>query len=332
MSIQSGKSDRGSLDCNSMHRFEEYDLAESIKSVGKAEFELDEILNDPYLAETRQEVASMMISYKKKETSGEIETFIKQSLTEKNRPAQTSAQINKSDIDDLSAEWVREWHRKKQMEVFSSPAAEERKQFIISSLAEEQETAVPAAEAAQTTPVTPMRTKKAYRKTIIKYTSIAAAAVLGIFISFRALVPAGDTEKIFRTFYQTYPGVSETTRGGNNDFSTSYESALNYYKSGQYHEAETGFTKAIGSTPSNASSLFYLGIAQIETGNIDQAINNLSSASNGPGRFNKEAQWYLGLAYLKKGDRVNAEKCFSALASGDGFYREPSEKILRRLK
>lgn len=325
MNTQSGKSNSKSLDRHNQQRFYDSYLSASIKSIANAEFELDEILNDPYLADTRQEVATLMISRKKKEPSVEIEAFIKKSLSAQKQPP---IQISKSNIDDLSAEWVREWHRKKQTEV-SSTADQERKQFIVSSLAEtpEQEK-----EVAQVPPVIPISTEKTRRKTLIKYTSIAAAAVLGVFISVRTLIPTGDTEKTFRTFYQTYPGVSETTRGEKDDFSTSYESALNYYKAGQYHEAEAGFTEAVRSNPANNLSLLYLGISQIETGNTDLAIQNLSAALKEPGRFSKEAQWYLGLAYLKKGDITGAKGCFSALASRDGFYREPSEKILRRLK
>ena len=78
--------------------------------------------------------------------------------------------------------------------------------------------------------------------------------------------------------------------------------------------------------------MFYLGITQIALGDYNQAITVLAGVANQAGELTKEARWYLGLAYIKAGNRAKASECFELLAQSSGFYRERSEKILRRLK
>ncbi len=135
MSLQSGKSDQGSLDQDLLYKLEDPALDAKIKYFRKAELELQEILIDPGLKLARHESASMIISFRerKKTSSGEIETFVKSSLDHSRTQAsedlkEIKAAIAENDINDISAEWVSEWHRKKQMEVLN-PANEERKKI-----------------------------------------------------------------------------------------------------------------------------------------------------------------------------------------------------------
>ncbi|HLN56160.1 MAG TPA: hypothetical protein VK207_09215 [Bacteroidales bacterium] len=337
MSAQSGK-ENGNSDLEGLYEPSDPELDASIKSFRKAELELDEILRDPYIDEARKEVVAMMVSYdemKKRDSFGESSTFIRTSLSgdkEKKSGLKNSKNLaGKNNASDLSAEWVREWHRKKQLQGIS-PADQERKSFISSSLAEGKNE-IEEKPAAKILPIVNQdeSEKKTGRLRILRFTSIAAAAVLGTFIVFKALLPSGDPQKLYNNYYETFQAVTSTVRSGNTSVSTAYLSAINNYKRGDYREAEAGFMMASKENPSDLSSEFYLGLSQLETGNIDLAILNLTAASE-TGRFVKESQWYLGLAYLRKGDAEKASECFTALASEDGYYREASEKILRRLK
>lgn len=339
MSVQSGNESANS-DFDGIFSPEDLELDSRIKSFRKAELELEEILLDPSLDQARKEVESMMLTYdemKKKDSFRASGTFIRESLQagkEKQVSDETEEirdEVSKAGVSGLSAEWVREWHRKKQMEGFS-PAEQERKSFIVSSLESATLTSEEATEKAAPVVALVETSKRSGTRRIISITSLAAAAVLGAFIGLRSLLPSGDTSKLYDNYYTTFQAVTPITRGVNNTVSTTYISAINSFKKGNFDEAEAGFSKSSGENPADLSSEFYLGLSQLEAGKIDEAISSLSTASAGTGKFTKESQWYLGLAYLKKGDAEKAAGCFKALASSDGYYREASEKILRRLK
>lgn len=334
MSLQSGKSDQGSLDQDLLYKLEDPALDAKIKYFRKAELELQEILIDPGLKLARHESASMIISFRerKKTSSGEIETFVKSSLDHSGTQAsedlkEIKAAIAENDINDISAEWVSEWHRKKQMEVLN-PANEERKRFIASALSEKQaekQTANEELHSEKVAPVVSIKKNQGSGRKIIRVTTVAAAAMLGVFIAIRTLTPSGNTEKIFDSYYKSFTAVSTTTRGENIDKSGIYNSAINYYKAGNYALAEAGFTASLKADPGYGDPLFYLGLSQIETGNIDRAIDNLTAAAGTSANVKKEATWYLGFAHLKKGDKIKARECFLSLTNEDGFYRESAE-------
>lgn len=332
MSVQSGKTS-GKTDFDGLSP-DDQELDSRIKSFRRAEMELEEIMSDPFLDQARKEVASMMVNYNemmKTDSFRESEAFIRSSFSEEERTHIEANEIkneaDKNKINDLSAEWVREWHRKKQMQGFS-PSEQERKSFIASSLASETTLEEPVVD------FVPLQItgKNTNRRRITRFISMSAAAVLGAFVILRVLLPSSDTGNIYESNYKTFQAVAPTVRGNGSTVSTDYISALASYKKGNYNEAEAGFIKAVNQNPADLAAAFYLGLSQLETGNIDKAVENLTAVISGKGKFVKESQWYLGMAFLKKGDTERASAYFTSLASSDGYYRKASEKILRRLK
>jgi tetratricopeptide (TPR) repeat protein len=122
------------------------------------------------------------------------------------------------------------------------------------------------------------------------------------------------------------------TRSLNTIGNEAFESALDSYREGNYQVATAGFSEAILNDPASGSSRFFLGITYIAMNDFSQAVNILYGVANQQGEYSKEARWYLGLAYLKTGNKAKASECFELLAQTSEFYRERSEKILRRLK
>lgn len=307
MSVQSGKLHEGSSDNEMLLKVSDPDLDSRLRKLRRAELELEEILGDPFLEQTRDEIASMFKNRDniQKKKYCEAAKFIRNALSEDPMNAGVRGEfkdfrieISKSDINDISAEWVREWHRKKQMQAIPSLAEVERKNFVESSLYP-QETTV-----AEPSPVRPVAVKSSSRK-LLRYSALAAAAVLGLFIALNAVIPSSRSEDIFNSFYAPYTEVTTVTRG------MSSEAAAN---------------------PLSSNALFFMGLTQIETGKTDEAISNFISVINNSGSYVKEARWYLGLAYLKKNDRKEAAECFKVLTASEGYYHDPSAKILRRLK
>ncbi len=341
MSLQSGKLHDGSSDNELLFNIIDPDLDSRIKSIRRAESELEEIFNDPYLEQTRNEVAALMKSRDKKVTSGEKSDFVRNVISDDSKKAKVikdlneikdiKIEISKSDISDISADWVREWHKKKQMQAIPSAAEADRKNFIASSLNSSLPSDNPEIKVNPEKTITSVTVKKSGKK-LWRYSTLAAAAFLGIFITLKTLIPA-DSEKIYQSFYDPYPAVSPVTRGINDiGPAKDYRDALENYRNGNFIEAESGFRAALISFPPGNDATFYLGLSQMETAKLDEAIINLSSVTDTPGNFAKEARWYLGLAYLKKGDRIKAKECFKVLSSTEGYYSDPSGKILRRLK
>lgn len=333
MSQQSGKNKNDEMDFKKSYIPEDRALDARIKVFRRAGFDLQEIMSDPFLEETRTEISNMMaaqVSIKDKDSYQEKQNFIKSSLhkTGSNTKTEiTNIKISKSDINELSAEWVREWHKKKQMQG-SSPADQERKDFISASIKSQEiihsdkftESAEPI--------IIPQKKSR-----ILRFTSLAAAAVLGIFITFRVLVPSGNTEKIFADFYKPYEdAVTLVTRGVTNETTSIYNKAVYDYKSGRYEEASIGFAQSASLNPSLGTPSYYIGLVSMERGDYDKAIDHFNVVISSSGNFVKESKWYLGLTYLKTGEKEKAAECFRQLVNTGGYFTKPSEKVLRRLK
>jgi len=308
-------------------------LFREISSFMRAKADIDDVMNDPGLSATRDSVMEMIADYKKgvaeKGTSAKNEEYISESLSE--TVSNTSKKdgftdfknFTDPDISLLTADWVKEWHRQKQSAVASDPKAEERKDFITAALKAEP------AEAHEE--VKEIRKKGISRSLFIRYITLSAAAVVGAVIIISSLIPS-SADKLFNSYYTPFEAVSPVTRSASGTIDEIYASAITSYKSGDYKSAITGFTAANLKNPASESPLFYMGLTNIELGNISQAVTELAAVASGSGEYVKDAQWYLAMAYLKSGEKVNAEEYLSRLAESPGYYRDRSEKLLRRLK
>jgi tetratricopeptide (TPR) repeat protein len=302
-------------------------LSGKINRYMRARFDLEEVKNDPMVDKIRSETGRMISDYRQ---NCENENFIRNAFSEIATDLRVENEINeikfvsgKSNINDLSAEWVEEWHRKKQMNNVPTKADQERKSFISANIIQEE---------IASTPVLPLHKNTKKRSLYIRYISLSAAAVIGAMILINGLMPSSDPDKIFSSYYQPFNALSPITRGENNNSIAIYASAIKDYKSGNYEKAAAGFSKMTASDPSFNSTFFYLGLTDLATGNFEKAIGRFSEELKQKGEFYKESQWYLGLAYLKTGNNLKATECFEYLSGSKGFYSERSEKILRLLK
>lgn len=126
--------------------------------------------------------------------------------------------------------------------------------------------------------------------------------------------------------------VSSVTRGANIIKTDSYNQGIESYKAHNYQEAAAAFSMVTLHDGQSGDARFFLGLSQIAIENYREAVNDLQSIVEGQGEYLKDATWYLGLVYLKTGEPGKAMTCFETLSKTPGFYRERSEKILRRLK
>jgi len=307
-------------------------LFETIGEYMKGWLDIEDVKNDPAFAVTNEAVKDMITDYNKN-ISGhkENEKFIRGIFSSEagTDSMYDEVDIIKKEIGDhrlnvLTSEWVKEWHAKKQMTGLSDPNGEERKNFItdaINSASYRPERIMSAGAK-----------KVSGRRLFARYASLSAAALLGVFILIRTLLPSSDTGKLFNANYKPFDAVSPVTRSINSNVTDNYASAIESYRTGNYQEAAIGFAGLLQEDQFVVPSQFFLGLSQLAINNYDQAINLLAVTANNSGEYGKEARWYLGLAYLKTANKQKAAECFEYLASTSGFYRERSEKILRRLK
>lgn len=307
-------------------------LSESISEYMKGRIDLEEVRNDPGLPGMESIVKEMISDYNKtraKTKNNEnfiTDIFAKGISDEKllDEISHIKLEINHSNINDISAEWVKEWHEKRQKNGAPDQKAEEIKNFITGSFEVE--------EKEHENFVTEKRKKGLSRSLLVRYASLSAAAVLGVFMLVKTLIPSYNPDNLFDSYYEPLNAVSPVTRSSNTGESDSYASAIERYKLGDYQIAAIGFSNAIIQDNSAIAPRFFMGVTQLALGNYDQAINLLSDVTVRSGEYGKEARWYLGLAYLKSGEKDKASGCFKLLAQSPGYYSERSEKILRRLK
>jgi len=291
-----------------------------------------ELKHDPALSTTMDNVNEMIFNYKKKISGNkENENFIKEIFstieTENNLNNEIKyikQEINEKNLNLVTSEWVKEWHAKKQKMGTIDPKSEEIRNFITEAINSHE---------AEQVKIIGEGNKNNFRQSLfVKYISLSAAALIGAFILIRTLLPSSNPENLFNSYYKPFDAISPVTRSMNNNATDDYTSAVSSYKTGNYQVAAAEFAGVVEKDPSLESARFFLALSQIALENYSQSVNLLSAIANSHGEYGKEARWYLGLSYLKTGNRQKASECFEFLAKSDGFYKDRSEKILRRLK
>jgi tetratricopeptide (TPR) repeat protein len=298
----------------------------------KGFLDTEDVRKDP-LYSTADDMARVLVSgYRENlEKNKDNEKFIRDSYTKDPSEeklqceiSQIKHEINNSNLNAISSEWVEEWHQNQHKNGIKNPKIEEIRDFIADSL-----------EPVKTEPeIRSGESKKneLSKSLITRYISLAAAAITGAVFIVRMLIPSDDPQAIFNKYYETFPAVSSVTRSSGTIGSESFNRAVDSYKSGDYQSATIGFSKALLDTTEFSSASFFLGLTEIELKNYLKAIDLLKEVANKQGDYSKEALWYLGLSYCKAGNEVKASECFDLLARSKGYYSDRSEKILRRLK
>lgn len=311
----------------------DYELFEQISDLMKGAADIEDVKNDPHYSDADEIAGLLSAGVKKTGPNLSNRQFIRDSLggrgDNKLTPDDITVirhEINKNNLDKITAEWVKDWHEKRQNSVKKEQKIAEIKEFITESLKPEEENYKVKINQ-------PVEKRKGISRTFIPGFLLTAAAMLaGAIIVFRSLVPVDNPEKLYSKFYEPLKSVSLVTRGVAAAPEDPFSLALEDYKTGKYRDALAGFSAAHASNSNSAVISFYSGLAELALDNTVEAVKILEGVSSQPGEYTKDARWYQGLAYLKTGDKEKASECFEYLAMSPGFYRGRSEKILRRLR
>ena len=308
-----------------------------ISNFMRAKYDLEEVENDPMLAEADLLTKDAISHYRSKKAHNVADSkFISDNLIDQNIDYEAKKEINEilqeiteKNISSITSEWVREWHMKVQSNAKQGePATDNIREFITSSFIEPQpETQEADYYSNNNVP------KTRFSRKLIKYISFAAAAMISVFFLINSLVPESNSLKLFNKYYEPLPSISNITRSNDNVINESeYLSAFELYKSGYYKEAFSAFSKIKDSNELSASIHFFMGLSSLQLKDFDNAVTYLKSLTETEGEYFKEATWYLGLAYLGKNNKTESYKYFLKLSETKGYYQLPSKKILRHLR
>jgi len=162
---------------------------------------------------------------------------------------------------------------------------------------------------------------------------IASAAVfIGMMVFAYVFMQKKPTNtEIYAQHYEPYE-LSLSSRSAD---SNSKDSAEKLYTEGAYSQAIPIFQDILSTeNPSSSPILMGLGIAFMETGQTEKAIQQFEQIiTNEDFNYEDEALWYLSLAYIKKDDLVNAKAKLEILATDKARdHHEEALKILKSLK
>ncbi len=303
-------------------------LSRRIDEFFRAEMDIMEVKSDPGYDETGKAVQVMISDYQANIRNTDIEKYIRESMsgisnkeTMNDEIREIRQEIKSKGLDEISSEWIREWHIKKQT---NGNGTREIREYITSSFAEGE----------KRLRLQPDHNRKTVlnRALIIRYISASAAVLAGVIFAVNVLLPSDDPGKLFEKYYESITAVSPVTRSMNGNITGMWSSAVSSYNKGDYHTALAGFSGLISADPSLVPPRFFLGMTHLSLGNYSGAINLLKEVADKQAEYSREARWYLGLVYLHEGDKDKAAECFKLLANSSGYYSERTEKILRRLK
>lgn len=159
--------------------------------------------------------------------------------------------------------------------------------------------------------------------------SIVLIATLG-FLGLRELSSNSSMENIFQENYTPYANLSGQVRGDANEEASAKLSAMSAYDAKDFETAAKEL-RALLATEESAFNYFYLGMSNIEIGNVSEAIDNFNTVLNNYNTFSEQARWYLSLAHLKNNDEKAAISGFVTMKMKETEYSARAQTILEEM-
>ncbi len=164
---------------------------------------------------------------------------------------------------------------------------------------------------------------------------LAAASLVAVLIAIGSAVyfysGEPETGDLFSMHYETYDGVMNV-RSGNADLDALMVNAMLKYENREFESALALFEKVRETDPDNVASMFYGGIAYMETGEFEKALQSLEEViEHGNNLFVENAEWYKGLCYMRLEKTVEAKEHFIRIRDEEGYYSSQAASVLDEL-
>ncbi len=140
--------------------------------------------------------------------------------------------------------------------------------------------------------------------------------------------PSGKT--LYADNFEAYPNVmAPITRSSEPTMKEDYYFVV--YEKGKYTEAIVGF-KQLLEDDDNQDVRFYLGMALLNNGEKDKALNELQKIDKEKTDFYPQNLWYQALIHLEKEDYIKARELLQELIENDTNYKKKEAKeIINKL-
>jgi hypothetical protein len=181
------------------------------------------------------------------------------------------------------------------------------------------------------TPQFEKRTRKSISKRVLNYAVAASIAVIISLGTYSLFFKKMSNNNIVSQFYKPYD-VTLVNRSANLVISDVLSQALYKYENAEYADAVELFKQVLIVNPKMTASNLYSGISYFELNEFENARSSLIKViEHNNNLYIEQARWYLGLCYLMLDDKSNARQQFLELANKEGYYRDESQRILRKL-
>lgn len=158
-----------------------------------------------------------------------------------------------------------------------------------------------------------------------KVFTVAASLILLISASYFVLSGSGQPspKDVFTEYYQSYTYLNGQVRGATINSEAISAEAYNAYDAGNFALAAEKF-EALVEVEKTAENYFYMGIANIETGNYEVAVQNLNTTLNNFSTYKDQSKWFIGMALLanNKEDEALSSLVSLALKKGSSYSQK----------
>lgn len=162
--------------------------------------------------------------------------------------------------------------------------------------------------------------------------TVAASLILMVSVSYFVLNGNGQPtpQDVFTEYYKPYNNLNGQVRGEAVDNASISSAAYNAYDAGNFALAVENF-EALVEVEKSAENYFYMGIANIETGDYDAAVKNLNTTLNNFSTFKDQSKWYLSMALLADKKEEEGISILASLTLEKNSYSLKSKEILKTL-
>ncbi|NUO00993.1 MAG: tetratricopeptide repeat protein [Saprospiraceae bacterium] len=177
--------------------------------------------------------------------------------------------------------------------------------------------------------------KKQMQKIKFNY---AAAAVILIIMTAAAVVYWQHTryDRLYAAFFSAPKAgdvIALRSEQGTPGAAPTFDQAINYYDAGDFSAAIPYFDAYLKGHPDDFQAGLYAGIALLNGGDPEKAIEWLTTASINDPKLFDEANWYLALAFLKQKNPAEAVKILENLSQrAEPVFAGKAKALLERLE
>lgn len=155
----------------------------------------------------------------------------------------------------------------------------------------------------------------------IGWAAAAAAAAILLFLFWPVFMQPD--------LYQQYAEFPPLALSEKSTATTNWAATEQAFNAGNYEQAAVQLGAYLEAFPDDYQARLYLGIAKMETGELEAARRLFAEVSAAAPALSDYAEWYRALSYLKGGDEATARSLLEEIEAGTPFYKQAQEVLAK---